>query len=95
MGGATPEYVDSAADRVGPEADCYAFAVLLFELVYGRLPGGEGTRFRGPRQPLTPLDEAAEALGRAACAALAAAHLEPWGFLDFANVIESAAQAHC
>jgi len=86
-GGSTAEYVAPGGDRVGPEADCYAFAVLLFELVYGGLPSADGTPTCAP---LAPLGEAAERLGSAASAALAAAHREPWGLLDFANVIESA-----
>ena len=94
-GGSTTPYVAPGVDRVGPEMDGYAFAVLLFELVYGYLPpaGDDLPNGRSPRPPLSPPDAAAERLGSAACAALTAARHAPWGLLAFANVIESAVEA--
>jgi serine/threonine protein kinase len=98
-GGSTAEYVAPEVDRADPGVDGYAFAVLLFELVYGSLPGSDGTRTSDavvPPPSLTCRDDVAERLGNAARTALTAvARREPWGLSAFANVIESAAQAYC
>jgi serine/threonine protein kinase len=94
-GGATAAYALDGAGPAGPEADCLAFAALLFELVYARLPFADAKPgSHVPRPPVAGIDAAAERLGDAARAALATQGRVAGGLSAFANVIESAVQAY-
>jgi serine/threonine protein kinase len=77
--------------RRAREADCFALAALLFELVTGRLPygpGGAAAASATPQAPPPPGDPVAARLLAAATAALAAeGRVE--GLSYFCNVIES------
>jgi serine/threonine protein kinase len=94
--GSTAAHVLAELAGRGCEADHYAFAVLLYELLAGRLPYGvEGAQRRGEEPPpWAAPDPAAARLMGAAVAALGTGGIIAGGLSAFADVIESAATAY-
>jgi serine/threonine protein kinase len=97
--GTTAAHRLAAGDAVGPSDDAGAFAVLLYELLAGRLPFGP----RGPRadagvSPAWPLppgaDRAAVALAERCMAVVDARSPADPRLSAFADVLESAAMAY-
>jgi serine/threonine protein kinase len=92
----TPAYSLPAGCRATAQAaDCFALAVLLYELVTARLPyGTEGARRTADWQPVAaPKDAAAAVLLAAATSALEGAGGPPRGLSYLADVIESVGAA--
>lgn len=86
-------YPPAAAHPTAAEADVFAWATLLYELMAGRLPYGlECARRAQPRPELPEVEARVGELAAAAVGALAAGGRVPGGLLSFADVIESAAQ---
>jgi serine/threonine protein kinase len=94
--GTTAAHVPADFSGSGREADQFAFAVLLFELLAGRLPFGvQGARRRGEEPPPWPAPDApSERLMAVAVAALGADGRVRGGLSAFADVIESAIAAY-
>jgi serine/threonine protein kinase len=84
----------SRSDLCAHEADCFALAVLLFELATARLPYGPDGALAGAEPALAPsMDPAAAPLLAAARAVLRAGGREV-GFSYFSDVIESVRFMH-
>jgi serine/threonine-protein kinase len=78
-----------AEARAG-EADCFALAVLLYELSAGRLPyGPDGAAAGGAEPPVVPLEDPAAARLLAAAVAALRSGGRGLGLSYFADVIES------
>lgn len=98
-GGTTAEYARAAQQRTAaPSSDCWAFAVLIYELLAGRLPFAEREPVAGAAGPLWPLrppaEPAAEALADLVTAHLAADGRDSRGLSAFADVIEFAVASY-
>jgi serine/threonine protein kinase len=100
VGGTTAAYRagQDGTVRVTPDADCFAFAVLLHELLTGRLPGGDA---RGTGTPGSlswwgagAAEPVALALLKVANTAIADRGGSPGGLSAFADVIESALEVY-
>jgi serine/threonine protein kinase len=102
LGGTTAAYrpVGGNHEPVGPHEDVFAFAVLLYELMFGRLPFGpspEGPAgvAASPAQPEWKAEPAMRALVELVLVTLAARDARTSGSLfGFADVIESVAAAN-
>jgi hypothetical protein len=101
VGGTTAAYRagQDGAVRVAPDADCFAFAVLLHELLTGRLPGGDagggaGTLRSLPWRGAGAAEPVALALLKVANTAIADRGGSPGGLSAFADVIESALEVY-
>lgn len=89
---ATPAYgLPPGTEATARQADCFALAALIYELVTARLPyGTAGPRHVGDFRPAArPADPAAAALLTAATGVLEAGGSLPQGLSHFADVIES------
>jgi serine/threonine protein kinase len=90
-GGNTAAYAPAAPLAVARDADCFAFAALLFELATSRLPyGAVGARYDGEPPCDVHVTAAAGPFVAAAVDALMAGGRVPGGLLAFTDVIESA-----
>jgi serine/threonine protein kinase len=94
--GTTAAHMPADLSGRGREADQFALAVCLYELLAGRLPfGARGAQRRGEEPPPWPAPDApAERLMAIAAGTLGAGGFVPGGLSAFADVIESAIAAY-